>query len=469
MNMLHSKKRIKRDSSNNKKLRSNKTRSNKTRSNKLRSNKTRNNAISNMRNFTLFWLSGSVSQLGSAMTSYALIIWAYQQTKSAMTVSLMSFSMYLPYICISIFAGAFIDRHSKKKIMLITDFMAAICTFVIFLLIVTDQFQIWHIYIVNMVIGFANSFQSPAQSVAVGIMVPKEEYARASGMNSFSNNLLTVATPMLAASLISVVGLKGILLIDVVTFLFAEGVLLFFIKIPEVINKHANKNQSIFAGCKEGVQFLCNHKGILFIVLSMACMNFFSRLTYENILSPMILARSGGNTQVLGIVTGMIGFGGILGGLLVSLRKKSDNKIAEIFLTAAFSFLCGDLLMGVGRNVVLWSIAALAASVPIPFITAAQNVIMYEVIPRDVQGRIFAVRNTIQFCTIPIGILLGGFLADYVFEPFLVSSSQGAKWVQGLVGNTEGSGMALMFVMTGLLGCLTSLLWYRSKEICKLK
>lgn len=464
MNMLHTKKRINRDSSNNKKLRNNKLRSNKT-----RSNKTRNNAISNMRNFTLFWLSGSVSQLGSAMTSYALIIWAYQQTKSAMTVSLMSFSMYLPYICISIFAGAFIDRHSKKKIMLITDFMAAICTFVIFLLIVTNQFQIWHIYIVNMVIGFANSFQSPAQSVAVGIMVPKEEYARASGMNSFSNNLLTVATPMLAASLISVVDLKGILLIDVVTFLFAEGVLLFYIKIPEVINKHANKNQSIFAGCKEGVQFLCNHKGILYIVLSMACMNYFSRLTYENILSPMILARSGGNTQVLGIVTGMIGFGGILGGLLVSLRKKSDNKIAEIFLTAAFSFLCGDLLMGVGRNVVLWSIAALAASVPIPFITAAQNVIMYEVIPREVQGRIFAVKNAIQFCTIPIGILLGGFLADYVFEPFMVSGSQGAKWVQGLVGNTEGSGMALMFVMTGILGCLTSLLWYRSKEICKLK
>jgi len=178
----------------------------------------------------------------------------------------------------------------------------------------------------------------------------------------------------------------------------------------------------------------------------------------------MILARSGGNTQVLGIVTGMIGFGGILGGLLVSLRKKSDNKIAEIFLTAAFS-----LLMGVGRNVVLWSIAALAASVPIPFITAAQNVIMYEVIPREVQGRIFAVKNAIQFCTIPIGILLGGFLADYVFEPFMVSGSQGAKWVQGLVGNTEGSGMALMFVITGILGCLTSLLWYRSKEICKLK
>lgn len=125
--------------------------------------------------------------------------------------------------------------------------------------------------------------------------------------------------------------------------------------------------------------------------------------------------------------------------------------------------------MGVGRNVILWSIAALAASVPIPYITAAQNVIMYEVIPREVQGRIFAVRNAIQFCTIPIGILLGGFLADYVFEPFMASGSQGANCMQVLVGNTEGSGMALMFVMTGVLGCLISLLWYRSKEIHKLR
>lgn len=306
------------------------------------------------------------------------------------------------------------------------------------------------------------------QSVAIGIMVPKEEYARASGMNSFSSNLLSVITPMLATSLLSIFGLKGILLIDVITFLYAESILLCCIKIPEN-NTYRKEKQSVFKGCKEGFQFLYHHKGIYYIVLSMACMNFLSRLTYENILSPMILARSGGNTHILGFVTGMIGFGGILGGILVSFRKKRGDIPKEIFITAAFSFLCGDLLMGIGQNVILWCIAALGASMPIPFIVSAQNVIMYETVPREVQGRIFAVKNAIQFSTIPIGIILGGFLAEYVFELFLGSQSRIAILMQGLVGKTEGSGMALMFVMTGILGSVTSLLWYKSKEISKLK
>ncbi|WP_167958374.1 MFS transporter [Anaerosporobacter faecicola] len=420
------------------------------------------------KSFLLFWLSGSVSQLGSGMSVYALIIWAYEQTHSAMTVSFMSFCSYLPYILISVFAGAYIDQHSKKKIMLITDFIAALGSLTMFFLLSTDQLQIWHIYLINTVIGFANSFQSPAQSVAVGILVPESDYGKASGMNSFSSNLLTVITPMLGASLMAVIGIEGVLGIDVLTFLFAESVLLFFIKIPEKLQKEEEKKSSIFEGCKEGFQFLYGHKGIFYIVVSMACMNFFSRLTYENILSPMLLARSGESKQVLGFVTAIIGFGGVLGGLFVSLRKRSGKVIKEIYLMAAFSFLAGDLLMGCGRNVIVWSIAALAASVPIPFITAAQNVILYKIIPRQMQGRIFAVRNAIQFCTIPIGILLGGFLADYVFEPILARKGTVATLLLDLLGNTPGCGMACMFVMTGVLGSVTSLIWYRNKEIRKL-
>ena len=75
--------------------------------------------------------------------------------------------------------------------------------------------------------------------------------------------------------------------------------------------------------------------------------------------------------------------------------------------------------MGAGQNVLVWSIAGIAASIPIPFIMAGQNVILYRTIPQNMQGRIFAVRNAIQYWTIPTGILLGGFLADYVFEPFM--------------------------------------------------
>lgn len=296
-------------------------------------------------------------------------------------------------------------------------------------------------------------------------MADEKDYKRVSGMSSFSANLSSIFAPMLAAFFNSFLGLKGVLIIDLATFIFAFVVLCFFIRIPEEIKKDTQGQKSIFDGCKEGFRYLIEHKGMWYIILSMACMNFFSRLTYENILSPMILARNGGNDNVLGIVTGIMGFGGVLGGLIISFKEISKNNVRLIYFSAALSFLFGDMLMGLGKNVVVWSIAAAAASLPIPFINAGQNCIMYKNIPTEVQGRIFAVRNAIQFSTIPIAIILGGALADYVFEPFMQSENVFAGLLRMLVGEGNGSGMAVMFLCTGVLGFITSICWYRNRQI----
>ena len=138
----------------------------------------------NFKKYILFWLSGSVSQLGSAMTSYALILWSYTRTGSAMSVSLMSFFNYLPYIAVSVFAGSFVDRRSKKKIMLASDSLAAACSLAVLFFSLDGSLQMQHIYLVNAMIGLMNAFQSPAQSIAVGMLVPKEKLGQASGMDS---------------------------------------------------------------------------------------------------------------------------------------------------------------------------------------------------------------------------------------------------------------------------------------------
>lgn len=421
------------------------------------------------KNFIIFWASQAVSQLGSSMTGFALIIWAYKQTESAMLVSLLTFFSYLPYIFVSLFAGSFVDKHKKKNILLWSDSIAFLCSVSIVILLITGKLQIWHIYIVNVVTGFMNSFQSPASSVAIGIMVPKDKRSNASGMNSLSSSMLTVITPMLASFISSFWGLKGVIIIDMLTFGFAFSVLLFFIKIPEVIENVSASKSHIFDGCKEGFSFILKNKGLWYLILSMALMNFFSRLTYENILPAMLLARSGGNDKILGIVSGLLGVGGIVGGLYVSFFKLPNNSIKMIYFSAAMSFIMGDLLMGLGQNVLIWCIAGLAASVPIPFVNAGQNVIIYNHISKEMQGRIFAVRNAVQYVTIPIGILLGGFLADYVFEPFMQSGKPFALLLQKIVGTGAGSGMAVMFLFTGILGCATSILWYRNYEIRKLR
>lgn len=420
-------------------------------------------------NFLVFWISQSISQLGSGVTSFALIIWVYKQTNSAMSVSLMTFFLYLPYIVVSIFAGAFIDTHKKKRIMLWSDSIAAICSLGVLILLLYRRLEIWHIYIVNGIVGFMNAFQSPTEAVAIGMIVPKENYVKANGMRSFSDSLLTAVTPMMAGLISSFSGLKGVILVDLITFIFAYVALLFFVSIPEELEKIPEKQKYVLYGWKDGLIFLINHRGILYIIISMASMNFFSRLTYENILSPMILARSGGNDTILGVVNGILGVGGIIGGLIVSFKKLATDNLKLIYYSAAFSFLFGDILMGIGRSGLEWSIAAIAASLPIPFISVGQNMIMYNTIPKQMQGRVFAVRNAVQYCTIPAGILLGGFLADHVFEPFMNSNHVLALCLQKIVGNGVGSGMAVMFLCTGILGFLTSVLWYSNKDIKNLK
>ncbi len=416
--------------------------------------------------YVILWLSQSVSGLGSSMTGFALVLWAYGQSHSAMSVSLMSFCNYVPYVFLSLFVGSFIDRHKKKTIMLVSDSIAAAGSLAVLAFLLAGCLEVWIIYAINAVVGITNAFQQPASAVATGRLVPKEKISNVSGMNSFSNNLIVVFSPMLAAFLFAAGGLPLILMIDLASFVFAFCILLFYITISEKVQGKAYS--SPFAGIAEGFAFLKKEKGILYIMLTMALINFCSRLTYENILSPMILARSSGDSIVLGTVNACMGIGGIAGGVIVSVKKESRHKAVAIYVPAALSFLFGDLMMAASQNVFWWSAAAVAASLPIPFIQASQNTILYRKIPAAMQGRVFAVRNAIQYSTIPVGIILGGYLADYVFEPFMASGNRLAGMLKMIVGDSAGSGMAVMFLCTGICGFTVSMAACLNREIKKL-
>ena len=422
--------------------------------------------MENFKKYIILWISQSISQLGSSMTAFALVLWAYDQSRSALSVSMLSFCNYVPYILVSMFVGTFIDRHKKKPVMLVSDSVAAVGSLMVLLLLVTKHLSVWNIYIINAVIGITTAFQQPASAVAVGRLVPKDKISNVSGMNSFSGNLIVVFSPMLAAALFAMGGLPLILVVDLASFTIAFCVLLFLIHIPEEIEK--KDYSSPFAGVAEGFGFLKKERGILYIMLTMSLINFFSRLTYENILSPMILARSDGNSMVLGTVNACMGIGGIVGGIIVSVKKESRYKASAIYVSAALSFLFGDLIMAAGRNAFWWSAAAIAASIPIPFIMANQNTILYQKVPERMQGRVFAVRNAIQYSTIPVGIILGGYLADYVFEPFMHSGSGFATMMEKVVGQGAGTGMAVMFLCTGICGFTVSMISCFHREIRKL-
>lgn len=141
---------------------------------------------------------------------------------------------------------------------------------------------------------------------------------------------------MLAAFLMSTFGIASVLLADVGTFLFAAGVLLFFIRIPgdDAVNRVQMRGfETPFAGLREGFAFLKQDAAVRTMILVFAALNFFSRISYENILSPMILSRSG-SRQVLGLVSGILGFGGVIGGILAWLRLPATEESSAQNLSA---------------------------------------------------------------------------------------------------------------------------------------
>ena len=115
----------------------------------------------NLRSYLILWATQSLSTLGSAMTGYALVLWLYLDSGSALQTALLSVCSYAPYVIMSIFAGALSDRWDKKKTMLICDLLAALSTVLVFILIKTDSLVPWHLYLINAVSGLMNTVQQP--------------------------------------------------------------------------------------------------------------------------------------------------------------------------------------------------------------------------------------------------------------------------------------------------------------------
>lgn len=165
--------------------------------------------IYELKTFLTLWATQSLSQLGSAMTGFALTLWLYQKTGSALQTALLSICSYAPYVVLSIFAGALSDRWDKKKTMLACDTFAACCTLGILFLLKTDLLRPAHLYILNAVTGLMNTVQQPASEVAMTLITPKKHYQKTSGLTYFSNSLVTILNPVLATAVFAFAGWTG--------------------------------------------------------------------------------------------------------------------------------------------------------------------------------------------------------------------------------------------------------------------
>ncbi len=425
-------------------------------------------AFREMRAFLLLWLTQSLSGLGSAMTSYALVIWSYTQEGSALMTALLMVSSYTPYVLLSIFAGALSDKWNKKLTMLVCDTLAAATTVAMLILLLNGRLRIWHLYLINGLNGLMNTVQQPASEVAVTKLLPKKYYQQVGGLRYLSSALNSIMTPIIATAVLGIAGMGAVVAFDLCTFGIAFLTLAFWIRIPQDAEAaQEQEKEKLWASAKKGLAYLREQKGILGLILFLAAINLVASV-YNAAFPAMMLSREGGSEKAMGLVNAVIGMATLAGSVFASVVKAPKSRVRVICNCLLLSMSSENFFLALGRTPVVWCIGGFLGWIAIPLMSANLDALMRLHVPEQMQGRVYSVRNSLQFFTIPIGYFLGGFLVDQVFEPIMAVQKAGSVLTR-LFGSGKGSGAAFLFFVIAFAGIGVCLYFRRNRHIWELE
>ncbi len=417
-------------------------------------------SASGMTAFTIVWAGQIVSVLATTMTGFAQTIWVFQKTGSATALAGMQVAFILPFLLLSPIAGVLVDRYNRKLMMMVSDLAAVLATGAILFLVALGKLEVWHLYAAAVVQGLGNTFQWPAFSAAISVMVPKEQYGRANGMMSLVEAGPGVFGPLMAGALLPLVGLLGILAIDVATFFVAIGALL-IVRIPQPKRtaEGAQGQGSLLREAAYGFTYIFRRPSLLGLQMVFFFGNLFAGMAMT-LAAPMILSRTGNNSLMLGTVQSAGAAAAVVGGIGMSVWGGFKRRVHGVLLGWLFSSLGGYVLFGLGASLVVWIPAAVLGGLFGPLINSSNQAIWQAKVAPDVQGRVFSARRLIAWFTNPISPLIAGTMADYVLEPAMQGQTALASVFGGLFGTGPGAGMGLLISLCGIGGALVGLCGY---------
>ena len=420
---------------------------------------TNTNRPRGMFGFTVVWLGQIVSVLASSMSQFALTIFMYEETGSATALGLMQVFFITPFLIISPIAGVMIDRYNRKLMMMVSDLAAGIATLAILAFQALGLLEYWHLYAASIIYGLGMAFQWPAYSAAISTMVPKEQLGRANGMMSLIEAGPGVIAPILAGAVLPWIGLTGILVFDVVTFLVALGALL-VVHIPQP-PRTAEGSQASGGMLQEaayGFKYIFARPSLLGLQMIFFAGNLFAGIAFT-LLAPMILSRTGNDSLMLGSAQTAGAVGGLVGGVLMSawggFKRRSHGVL--------FGWIWSGVTMaivGFAGGLPVWIVGLALTALAGPLVNASNQAIWQSKVAPDLQGRVFSARRLIAWFTNPISPIIACTLADYVLEPAARAQTGLPATFAWLVGTGPGAGMGLLIVFCGVASAVVGLLGY---------
>ena len=400
-----------------------------------------------MRTFAIIWFGQLVSTTGSYMSEFALTLWAWEVTGSATALALVGFFSQLLRIPVTLFAGLMVDRWHRQYLMMLGDSIAALATIGIGILFFTDSLQIWHLYLAASLNGGFGQIQSLAYKASISSLVPPRQLTRANSMNSAVHYGSAIVGPALAGVAYPLIGLLGILLIDLVTFGVAIATLC-AIPMPQTPCPKTTVPGSLWAKLTFGFRVVWRQPSLRSLLMITTTFWFFHDLG-DAIYDPMILARTNGSTQILAGTAAAAGIGGVTGAILLSVwggPKRRVNGMLAGFIGAGLS----KTIFGLGRSLAIWIPAQFCSSLNFPLLGSSETALWMTQIKPEHQGRVFAANDLALQGVSAIAMLLAGPLADRWLEPAMMSEGAWVNWLSPVFGSGPGAGMAILYTICSL-------------------
>ena len=365
------------------------------------------------RNYRLYFSGQSVSLIGTWMQRTSVYWLVYVQTQSTFMLGLAVFTTQFPSFLFSLLGGVVSDRYNRYKVLLFTQIASMIQATLLTILVLFNQYTVWEILTLNVLLGVINAFDVPARQAMVYEMVDdKEDLSNAIALNSSMVNLARLLGPAMAGIVLEELGAGICFLIN--TLSFAAVILsLLLMRLPKYIPKPYAKK--VIGELKEGFTYLKQTPSIGFVILFLACISLLV-LPFTTLLPVYAKVIFKGNASVFGYLNSAIGLGAVSGTIFLASLKPGVNLKKILFInTLIFGF--GLIAFSHITNLPVALFFAVITGFGMMSQVTVSNTIIQTTVSVAMRGRVISYFAMAFFGMQPLGGLLVGGVSSYIGTP----------------------------------------------------
>jgi MFS family permease len=362
-------------------------------------------------NYRLFWFGQLVSQVGTWMQRVAQSWLVLELTHSPEKLGTVTALQFAPILFLSLFAGVWVDRWTKHKVVIVTQSLALVQSLALAILTLAGHIQLWQIYVLALMLGAINAFDNPARQSFLMEMVGRDNIVNAVALNSAQFNGSRLLGPAIGGLIIAGWSVGICFLINAISF-FAVLVGLLMMRPTEFFNvpSRGRSTSSVVSQLRDGLSFVFGRVDLTVVVIVASVIACFG---YNfNVVMPLMAERAfNAGADAFGLLMAAIGLGSVIAAFAVATIGKSNVKV---LLIGAMSF--GALEIATAASP--WFLLAIGLLVGVGYagliITSSANTQLQLSAPDDLRGRVMSVYSLMFTGTTPIGALITGFLAGAI-------------------------------------------------------